>query len=179
MSRALVVDDKESGRRTLKAELEEAGFDVTVAGSAHEALEEFAHLDPSIIVTDFQMPDIDGLELLRRIRCFSEAPIIVITAYSSPELQTRALESGANRVLDFNRELGTLASLARELVRDAAITRTPATRESLRKREKTLRQSKVERVYLDCDGNVSEAARRLKISRGSARYQLRKLGIDV
>ena len=49
VSRALVIDDKESGRRALRAELEDAGFDVTVAGTAHGALEKLASLDPSIV----------------------------------------------------------------------------------------------------------------------------------
>ena len=179
MSRALVVDDKESGRRSLKTELQDAGFDVVTSVSAHEALETLSTIDPSVIVTDFQMPHVDGLEFLRRVRTFSEVPIIVITAYDSPELRNRALEMGATRVLDFNRELQSVASLAQDLVTSSAPHSRLPTRQSTRVREKMLRQSEVERVYLDCDGNVSETARRLHNSRGSVRYQLRKLGIDV
>ncbi len=179
MSRALVVDDKESGRRSLRAELVDAGFDVTVASNAHEALETFASLDPSIIVTDFQMPDIDGLEFLHRVRAFSEVPIIVITAYDSPELRRRSLETGATDVLDFNQDLASLGPLARDLVRKSSASNRQPTRKAIRKREQVLRQAHVERVYLDCDGNVSEASRRLNSSRGSVRYQLKKLGIDV
>ena len=179
MSRALVVDDKESGRRSLRAELIDAGFDVTVAGSAHEALEAFATLDPSIIITDFQMPDIDGLEFLRRVRNFSEVPIVVITAYDSPDLRSRSLETGATLVLNFNLDLASLGPLAQDLVRKASASSRQLSRKSIRRREQILRQAQVERVYLDCNGNVSEASRRLNSSRGSVRYQLKKLGIDV
>ena len=179
MSRALVVDDKESGRRSLRAELEDAGFDVTVAASAHDALKALEDLDPSLIVTDFQMPDIDGIEFLRRVRAFSDVPIVVITAYDSPELRRRSFETGATRVLDFLRDLASLGPLAQELVRMTSSTSRRPSREATRMREQVLNQAKVERVYLDCDGNVSEASRRLRKSRGSVRYQLRKLGIDV
>lgn len=179
MSRALIVDDKESGRRSLRAEMVDAGFDVTVAGSAHEALETFAALDPSVIVTDFQMPDIDGLEFLRRIRTFSEVPIVVITAYDSPELRSRSLKTGATVVLDFNRDLASIGPLAQDLVRESSANSRQPSRQSIRKREQILKQAQVERVYLDCDGNVSETSRRLNSSRGSVRYQLKKLGIDV
>jgi CheY-like chemotaxis protein len=179
MSHALVVDDKESGRRSLRVELEDAGFDVTVATSAHDALQVLESLDPSLIVTDFQMPDIDGIEFLRRVRAFSEVPIVVITAYDSPELRRRCFETGATRVLDFLRDLASLGQLARELVRMTSAKSRQSSREATRMRERILKQAKVERVYLDCDGNVSEASRRLKKSRGSVRYQLRKLGIDV
>jgi two-component system response regulator RegA len=179
MSRALVVDDKESGRRSLKSELEDAGFDVIVAVSAHDALETLSGFDPSIIVTDFQMPNIDGLELLRRVRTFSGAPIIVITAYSSPELTERAIESGADRVLDFNQDLASVGPAATELVRGRSAARRSSTRQDVVAKDKALKLAKIERVYLECDGNVSETARRLSISRGSVRYQLKKLGIDV
>lgn len=179
MSHALVVDDKRSGRRALTRELEDAGFDVTPADSAHEALEKLSSLDPSVIVTDFQMPNVDGLEFLRRVRTFSNTPIIVVTAYDSPELRIRAFETGATRILDFNAELARLGDVAQDVVTSSAPGSRPASRQSMRKREKTLRQSHVERVYLDCQGNVSETARRLNNSRGSVRYQLRKLGIDV
>lgn len=179
MSQALVVDDKESGRRALGAELAEVGFDVTVAGGTHEALSAFGSLDPSIIVTDFQMPDVDGLELIRRIREFSSAPIIVITAYASPELERRAIDTGATRFLDFNKDLAAVGALAHDLVRDASASRRPPSRKSLQMRDRVLTQAEVERAYLDCDGNVSETSRRIGKSRGSVRYQLKKLGIDV
>jgi CheY-like chemotaxis protein len=179
MSRALVVDDKESGRRSLRTELNDAGFDVTVASSAHEALEALAKLDPSIIITDFQMPDIDGVEFLRRVREFSDVPIVVITAYDSPELRLRAFESGATSMLDFIRDLASLGPLALELVRASSASRRPPSRQSTRAREQILTQASIEKVYLESDGNVSEASRRLHKSRGSVRYQLRKLGIDV
>lgn len=179
MSRVLVVDDRESGRRSLTRELEDFGFEVRAAASAHEALESLAVFDPGIIVTDFQMPAIDGLELLRRVRTFSDAPIIVISAYNSPGLRRRCIEMGATSVLDFNEDLALVAPLAWELVRKSAESSHPATRESVRTRKQTIRQAETERVYLECDGNVSEASRRLHKSRGSVRYQLRKLGINV
>ncbi len=179
MSRALVVDDKESGRRSLRAELEDAGFEVSTARDAHEALGALTSFDPSIIVTDFQMPDIDGVEFLRRVREFADLPIVVITAYDSTALRQRSLETGATRVLDFNRDLASLGPIASDLVREAAMESRRPSRESIRRREQVLKQSQIERVYLECDGNVSEASRRLNISRGSVRYQLKKLGIQV
>ena len=98
MSHALVVDDKESGRRSLRAELEDGGFDVTVAASAHDALKALEDLDPSLIVTDFQMPDIDGIEFLRRVRAFSDVPIVstnrctVVNLYIALDLSNTTLQ---------------------------------------------------------------------------------------
>ena len=179
MSRALVIDDKESGRRALRAELQDAGFDVAVSSNAHEGLALMASFDPSIVVTDYQMPGVDGVELVRRLRLFTQIPIVVITAYISRELRERSIGTGATEVLDFNGGLERVGRLAHVLVTRWASSGRFLSRESLRNRDRVLKQSKIEEIYLACDGNVSETARRANISRGSVRYQLNQLGVDV
>jgi two-component system NtrC family response regulator len=64
----LVVDDDNSVRRVVQMQLSEAGYDVVLAGSGGEALRILLEHRPKLLITDLRMPDLDGLELLRRIR---------------------------------------------------------------------------------------------------------------
>ncbi len=64
----LVVDDDDSIRETFEYHLKRAGYEVTTAESAEEALGLLAEVDPGVAITDVRMPGMDGLELLRRIR---------------------------------------------------------------------------------------------------------------
>ena len=188
MSRALVIDDKESGRRVLRIELQDAGFDVAVASDAYEGLALVASVDPSIVFTDYQMSGVDGIEFVRRVRQFSDIPVVLVTAYLSRELRERSIATGASVVLDLAAgfepvggvgEIGGVGALAQRLVtRWAALSRAPS-RESLRRRDRVLKQSMIEELYLECGGNVSETARRANCSRGSVRYQLNQLRVDA
>jgi len=180
MSRALVVDDKESGRRALSAELGDAGFRVEVASDAFDALEKFADVDPSVVVTDFQLPDLDGLVLLERIREFSTVPIIMISAYGSDELSSQAHSRGANRFMNFT-ELSVVGTTAEALVREWAARSSKSSRSHqsiARNLDRVLKKTRVQKHYLESGGNAAETARRLCQSRGSVRYQLKLLGID-
>ena len=94
VSRALIVDDKKLGRRAMSNELVDAGFDVMLAIDGYEALRKFRVAEPSVVVSDFQMPEMDGIELLRRVRQFSNVPFILITAYGSVQLRERAIACG-------------------------------------------------------------------------------------
>ena len=180
MSRALVVDDKQLGRQALADELQAAGFEVHEAADAYAALDAYATVEPSVVVTDFQLPGLDGIALIEQIRLFSPVPAILITAYGSPPLTKRALEGGAHHVLDFNADLTRVGDLALDLVRQHAATgdsdRAVSTTREKRRRD-VVQRAQLERLLRDCDGNVSEAARRANMSRGSLRYQLKRLRV--
>jgi two-component system NtrC family response regulator len=92
----LVVDDDSSVRRVLQMQLAEAGYEVQQASSGGEALRILAASHPQLIITDLKMPDIDGIELLRRI-CEDEvyATVILVTAFGSIETAVQAMRLGA------------------------------------------------------------------------------------
>jgi len=180
MSRALLVDDTQLGQRALEEELRGAGFEVYAAGDGYEALATFPRVEPSVVVVDFQLPGMDGIELVERVRSFSDVPVILITAYGSDALTQRAERARAQYVLDFNSDLGSVGRRALELVRERAARAPdviPVEPDRLRRRRDTLQRAELEKALIDCHGNVSEAARQLDMSRGSLRYQMKRLGL--
>jgi DNA-binding response OmpR family regulator len=78
--RALVVDDEPSLVRVVAAYLEREGFDVTTAADGHEALRLARQTPPDVVVLDVMMPGIDGIEVCRQLRTFSDAYVIMLTA---------------------------------------------------------------------------------------------------
>lgn len=78
--RALVVDDEPSLVRVVAAYLRREGFDVTTAGDGHEALRVARQVHPDVVVLDVMMPGIDGTEVCRQLRTFSDAYVIMLTA---------------------------------------------------------------------------------------------------
>jgi two-component system, OmpR family, KDP operon response regulator KdpE len=92
----LVVDDERGIRRAVGAGLEARGYEVRHAATGREALDATALEDPDVIVLDLGLPDIDGVEVCRRIRSWSDVPIIVLTAEGSDERKLRAFDEGAD-----------------------------------------------------------------------------------
>jgi two-component system KDP operon response regulator KdpE len=92
----LVVDDEPAIARALKTALTARGFRVDVATSGQQALDQAALQPPAVIVLDLGLPDIDGIEVLRRIRGWSDAPIVVLTAEGAEDRKIRALDDGAD-----------------------------------------------------------------------------------
>ena len=85
--RALVVDDEPALVRVVAAYLEREGFEVRTATDGFEALRLAREAEPDVVVLDVMMPGIDGLEVCRRLRTFSEAYVIMLTARAE-ELDT-------------------------------------------------------------------------------------------
>lgn len=92
----LLIDDDESLRRVTEYNLTAAGFSVASAGSGKEALAMFAQRPPALVITDVQLGDVSGIDLLRRFKDKApEVPVIVITAYGSIEMAVQAMQLGA------------------------------------------------------------------------------------
>lgn len=92
----LVVDDDASLRRIMKLQLEEAGYEVTLAANGDEALGVMERRNPKLVITDLRMSGTGGMELLRHIRReHSETTVIMITAFGSVETAVEAMKSGA------------------------------------------------------------------------------------
>lgn len=95
--RALVVEDNEAVRSVLQDVLAEWGFEVVgVAASGQEGVDLAAELDPSVVVMDFRMPAMDGLEATRRVLEVAPATrVVVISASEGPALAEAAAAAGA------------------------------------------------------------------------------------
>ncbi|MFN8018641.1 MAG: response regulator transcription factor [Acidimicrobiales bacterium] len=96
LPRILVVDDEHAIVRALTAALEARDYRVDVARDGHEALERAAGATPDLIILDLGLPDLDGIEVCRRIRAWSDVPIVVLTAEGSDEAKVTALDEGAD-----------------------------------------------------------------------------------
>jgi two-component system KDP operon response regulator KdpE len=92
----LVVDDEPQIVRALKVVLREAGFEAIGAETETEALDLAAVHPPEAAIVDLVLPDGDGVEVTRRLREWSEMPILVLSAIGDEEQKVRALEAGAD-----------------------------------------------------------------------------------
>jgi len=97
--RALIVDDDPDFCVLLREMLKWRGFEVSVAYSASDALSSMGQIHPELMLVDIQMPEVDGLELIRKIRSdttFANTPIIVITAIAIRDMLLASREAGAD-----------------------------------------------------------------------------------
>ena len=95
----LVVEDEPSIRRVLRLNLAARGYRVDMAVTGTAALGLAQRRCPDLIILDLGLPDIDGLEVISRVRDFSAAPILVISARDTPAAQTAAMAAGASGFL--------------------------------------------------------------------------------
>jgi two-component system KDP operon response regulator KdpE len=94
--RVLVCDDEPQILRALRVILRDAGFEAVPAETAEEALDVVAVRPPDAAIVDLVLPDLDGVELCRRLREWSEMPIIVLSAVGDEDAKVRALAAGAD-----------------------------------------------------------------------------------
>ncbi len=92
----LVVDDEPAIVRALTAALEARSYRVVQATSGLAALDRAAAEGPALVILDLGLPDIDGIEVCRRIRQWSQVPIIVLTAEGADDRKVAALDEGAD-----------------------------------------------------------------------------------
>jgi two-component system KDP operon response regulator KdpE len=95
----VAVDDEPGILRLIKLELSSQGFRVVTAGNGEDALAIVEHQRPDVVVLDIIMPDMSGLEVMRRIRERTNIPIILLTARDRDEDKIRGLEFGADDYL--------------------------------------------------------------------------------
>jgi two-component system chemotaxis response regulator CheY len=103
MPNAIVVDDSRAIRMILSRTLRELGFEVREAGNGAEALASLSSGPPAgLVMADWNMPVMDGLELLRRIRAsaeFGKVPVVMVTTEAEVEQMSTALEAGATEYI--------------------------------------------------------------------------------
>jgi two-component system KDP operon response regulator KdpE len=92
---ALIVDDEAQIRRLLKLVLEAENYDVHEVETGQRGLMEIASRRPDIILLDLGLPDMEGLEVLKRLREWSEAPVLVLSVRDDEQSKVAALDAGA------------------------------------------------------------------------------------
>lgn len=96
MTRVLVVDDEPAILRAVRAGLAAREYTVTTATTGREALASITTEVPDVVVLDLGLPDIDGIEVCRSVRAWSDVPIIVLSAESTEHRKVMALDEGAD-----------------------------------------------------------------------------------
>jgi two-component system, OmpR family, KDP operon response regulator KdpE len=95
-TRVLVCDDEPQILRALRVILRDAGYEAITAATGEEALDRAAVKPPAAAILDLMLPDIDGVEVTKRLREWSAMPIIVLSAVGEEEAKVRALAAGAD-----------------------------------------------------------------------------------
>jgi two-component system, OmpR family, KDP operon response regulator KdpE len=96
VTKILVVDDEPQIRRALRTSLEAHGYAVETAGAAEQAVVSAAESSPDLVFLDLGLPDLDGTEVIRRIRSFSDVPIIILSVRDRQSDKVAALDAGAD-----------------------------------------------------------------------------------
>jgi len=117
---ALIVEDEQAMVRFLRAALTSHGLRVTEAGNGQEALRQAAMRAPDLVVLDLGLPDMDGLEVTRRLREWSAVPIIVVSARGREDDKIKALDAGADDYVTKPFGVGELMARVRVALRHAA-----------------------------------------------------------
>jgi CheY-like chemotaxis protein len=118
-----IVDDEPNQRFILEQALSMLAGDwqIFVAATAHEALDQIARYSPDVIITDYHMPEMNGIELAEQVRAMNlNSHIILITAYTSPEVISEAKRLGIQHYLTKPVPLTTLRRLTLSLIAGAA-----------------------------------------------------------
>lgn len=118
----LVIDDEPPLRRFLRTALQASGYQVIKAATAQEGLTQTATRQPAIILLDLGLPDLDELEVMRRLREWASMPIIVLSARGQESDKVAALDAGADDYLAKPFGVGELLARVRVALRHAART---------------------------------------------------------
>src|ERR1041384_1283885 len=95
-TRVLVVDDEQAIRRYLRASLGAHGYDLFEAASGREALEMVPIARPDMMILDLGLPDLDGVDVTRSLREWSQIPIIILSVRNQESDKVAALDAGAD-----------------------------------------------------------------------------------
>lgn len=95
--RILVVDDQESMREMLSELLQMMGYDARAVDGGDQALQSLQETETDLVITDLNMPGMDGMELMKRIKgLYPGLPVVIITGYGTFNTERQVLSSGAD-----------------------------------------------------------------------------------
>lgn len=115
-TKLLIIDDNPGITEMLEIVLPPEGFEVTAVNSGQKGIEATQQVDPDVVVLDLMMPGVDGWQVCRKIRDFSQVPILILSAVVDSEEVNRAMAEGANDYLVKPAKLDELVSHIKQLV---------------------------------------------------------------
>jgi DNA-binding response OmpR family regulator len=160
-ARILLVDDEEAILKLLRFPLEKEGYQVVTAKDGAEALQTFARESFDLVILDLMMPQVDGMEVCRRIRASSIVPIVMLTAKSDEFDKVLGLEIGADDYITKDKfSLREFRSRVRAQLRRAQMSRSSEAAKQdiirvdslevdLPKRNVTVRDNRVDLTYIE------------------------------
>ena len=118
--RVLVIDDEPQIRKLLRVSLGAHGYDVHESMSGMDSVVQAADIKPDLVILDLGLPDIDGKEVVRRLREWSDVPILILTARDQEKEKIDALDAGADDYITKPFSMGELLARMRVSVRRSA-----------------------------------------------------------
>jgi two-component system KDP operon response regulator KdpE len=131
VAKVLVIDDDPSLLRAMRVGLRARGHEVVTAHNGEEGVSQTALSSPDVVVLDLGLPDLDGLQVCRRIREWSSVPIIVLSATDAEARKVAALDGGADDYVTKPFGMAELEARIRTAMRHRTDGRQPDTPESL------------------------------------------------
>jgi two-component system, OmpR family, KDP operon response regulator KdpE len=117
--RILCVEDDAQMRNFIQTQLRARGFLVQSVRDGAQAIDQAAFFEPQLILLDLSLPSLDGLEFLRRLREWSSAPVIILSAHDEERVKIRALDEGADDYLTKPFSINELLARVRVALRRA------------------------------------------------------------
>lgn len=115
--KVLVIDDEIQIRRLLRLTLETAGWKVGEAETGASGLSEAAYFRPDCVILDLGLPDLPGMEVLKRLREWSQTPVLILSVHDDPLDKVQALEAGADDYVTKPFDAAELVARCRAIMR--------------------------------------------------------------
>jgi two-component system KDP operon response regulator KdpE len=123
--KVLVIDDEPQIRRALRTSLEAHGYEVATVGTGEEGVIATAEARPDLVLLDLGLPDMDGTEVIARVRGFSEVPVIILSVREGQGDKVAALDAGADDYVTKPFAMEELLARARAALRRAGPDEPP------------------------------------------------------
>lgn len=119
-ARILVIDDEKQIRRMLRAALEGHGYSIAEASTGLEGLTQAAVFRPDLIILDLGLPDLDGVDIVHRLREWTQTPVIILSVREREDDKIKALDAGGDDYITKPFSMGELLARIRVALRHAA-----------------------------------------------------------
>ena len=126
-AKVLVIEDEKQMRKLIRISLSSHGYDVVEAETGEEGVRQAAAYTPELVILDLGLPDLDGIEVVRRIREWTTTPIVIVSASGQEERKVQALDAGADDYVTKPFGAAELMARVRVALRHAARTEANTT----------------------------------------------------